>query len=71
MSTKRGTTTPMTIFAHRGRPPSWWFEGSAAAAAAEFVGEGDSVEEILEDEDERVEEALLDAAVVGPNSPLR
>jgi hypothetical protein len=61
----------MTILAQRGRPLEWWFAVSAATAAAEFVGDGDGVEDVLEEEDERVEEALLDAAVVGPNSPLR
>ena len=44
---------------------------SATADAGVFVGDGDGVDELLEVDVERVEEALFDTAVVGPNSPLK
>jgi hypothetical protein len=71
-STNSGTRTPISIFAHRGRPPWWPLFVPATADAGVAVGDADDVEEVILDlEDEVVEEALFDAAVVGPNSPLR
>jgi len=71
-STKSGTRTPISIFAHRGRPPELVLFVPATADAGVAVGDVDDVEEVALDlEDEAVEEALFDAAVVGPNSPLK
>jgi hypothetical protein len=64
--TKSGTAMPITIFAHSGRPllPSPY-------ALLRADGEAVAVLAVLDAEDASVVEAVLDAVVVGPNSPLK